>query len=286
VSLTAGLKEHLKSLKMKKSIFTSALLLVVLMGAFSKPSFGKNEIKKSKKTFVLVHGSWLAPFAWDGVAKNLKASGANVVVVELPGHGSDQTPPQNISLDVYREKVVDIINKIDGKVILVGHSFAGMIISEVAETIPAKIEKLVFVGAFVPVNGQTVLALANTDPQSHLGPSLVPSADKLTLDVKKENIVDIFCADSSPETQNLLLEKYRSEPAIPFTNPAVLTDTNFGKVSKYYIHTLQDHVIGMDLQNRMVTAAGITNVYSLESSHTPFLSMPDKLSELLLKISK
>jgi pimeloyl-ACP methyl ester carboxylesterase len=270
---------------MKTAILTSALVFAMLFSLSASPA-GKPVMEKNKKIYVLVHGSWLAPFAWDAVSKDLKASGAQVIVVELQGHGDDQTLPESITLDFYAAYVISVIEKTKGKVILVGHSFAGMIISEVAEAIPNKIEKLVFVGAFVPKNGQTVLDLANTDAQSHLGPSLVPSSDKLTLDVKHENIIDIFCADSKPETQQLLLSKFKPEPAIPFTNAAKLTDANFGKVDKYYIHTTQDHVIGIDLQNRMVKAAAIANVYSLESSHTPFFSMPDQLSELLVKISK
>lgn len=271
---------------MKTTILTSVMVFTVLFNAAANEPLKDQKLEKLKKTFVLVHGAWLAPYSWDVVSKELKASGAHVVVIELPGHGTEQTPPQNLSLDVYRDKVIDAINKINGPVILVGHSLAGMVISEVAEKIPAKIEKLVFVGAYVPANGQSLLDLANTDPQSLLGPSLIPSSDKLTLDVKHENITNVFCADASPETKELVLKNFKPEPAIPFTNAAVISADNFGKVSKCYIHTLQDHVIGIDLQNRMVNAAGIADVYSLESSHTPFFSMPDKLTALLLKITK
>jgi len=270
---------------MKTAILSSVLAFSVLFTAFAG---GKPKVSEKAKphTYVLVHGAWMAPYSWETVSKQLKKAGAHVIVVELPGHGTDTTAPQTLSIDVYRDKVIAEMNKVDGPVILVGHSLAGMVISEVAEKVPGKIEKLIFVGAYLPANGQSLLDLANTDAKALLGPSIIPSADKLTLDVKHENIVNIFCADSSPETQALVLKNYKPEPAIPFTNKVVLTDNNFGKVKKYYIHTLQDHVIGIDLQNQMVATAGITNVYSLESSHTPFLSMPDKVTALLLQIGK
>jgi pimeloyl-ACP methyl ester carboxylesterase len=271
---------------MKKSITSVLFIITALFTLSAKPIKMKNENKSASKTFVLVHGAWLAPYSWDAVKKELTQKGQHVIVVELPGHGSDTTPPQNLSIDVYKDKVIAAINGVKGKVILVGHSLAGVVISAVAEQIPDKIETLVYVGAYIPATGQSLLDLANTDPQSLLGPSLIPSADKLTLDVKHENIINIFCADSSPETQQLLLSKYKPEPAIPFTNKVTLTDANFGKVSKVYIHTLQDHAIGMDLQNRMVATAKITKIYSLNSSHTPFLSMPAKLTALLLEIAK
>jgi len=270
---------------MKTTFFTSLLILSVLFNASAGEQ--KHDLgEKTAKTFVLVHGAWMAPYSWEKVGEELTKTGAHVVIIELPGHGGDTTATSALTLDVYRDKVVEAINKVDGKVILVGHSLAGMIISEVAEQVPDKIEKLIYVGAYLPADGESLLALASKDAKSLLGPSLIPSADKLTLDVKHENIINIFCADSSPATQELVMKNYKPEPAIPFTNPAHLTNANFGRVKKTYIHTAQDHVIGIDLQNQMVTSAGIKDVYTLESSHTPFLSMPDKLTALLIRIAK
>lgn len=78
------------------------------------------------------------------------AKNANVVVVNLPAHGADNTNGSGIGLNVYVKAVTEAINKVNGKVILVGHSMAGMIISQVTENIPNKIEKLVYVSAFLP----------------------------------------------------------------------------------------------------------------------------------------
>jgi pimeloyl-ACP methyl ester carboxylesterase len=270
---------------MKTMTLSVLLMLSVIFGATAGLRFSADK-NKTGKTFVLVHGAWMAPYAWEKVSKALTSSGNKVIVVELPGHGGDQTAPSGITLDAYRNKVVGAINEIDGKVILVGHSLGGMIISVVAELIPDKIEKLIYVGAYLPGNGQSLLSIASTDAKSLLGPALIPSEDKTTLDVQRDKITDIFCADASSANQALLVKNYRVEPAIPFTNNAVLSSERFGKVDKAYIHTLQDRVISMDVQNQMVSANGLKEVYSLSSSHTPFLSMPDKLSKLLIQIAK
>ena len=238
------------------------------------------------KTFVLVHGGWQAPYVWQVVKHQLEARGQKVIVVELPAHGDDFTSPANVSIDVYRDKVIDVMQGIGGRVVLVGHSLGGVVVSAVAEKIPAKIEKLIYIAAFIPANGQSLLDLASTDQQSLLGPNLIPSKDQLTLDVVHDNIISIFCQDARPDVQQLVLEKYRVEPAIPFTNKVALTDENFGKVDKYYIHTLEDHALGLDLQNQMVLAAHITKVYSLNTSHSPFLSQPDEVTRLFLSIAK
>ncbi len=82
-----------------------------------------------------------------------------------------------------------------------------------------------------------------------------------------------------------MLANFRVEPAIPFGNPVTLTDANFGKVDKYYIHTLQDHAIGIDLQNRMADAAHITKIFSLNTGHSPFLTQPDEVTKILFSIA-
>lgn len=238
------------------------------------------------KTFVLVHGAWQAPYVWQAVKTELEANRQKVVVVELPAHGNDTTSPADVSIDVYRDEVVDAIKGVSGKVILVGHSMGGVVVSAVAEKIPNKIEKLIYIGAFVPANGQSLGELAATDAQSHLGPNLIPSKDGLTLGVVHDSIISIFCQDALPAVQQIVLEKFRAEPSIPFSNTVTLTDAKFGKVAKYYIHTLQDHAVGIDLQNRMASAAHINNIYSLNTGHSPFLSQPVQVTKLLLSIAK
>ena len=246
----------------------------------------KEENEIISKTFVLVHGAWLAPYAWSSVNEKLLKTGQQVIVIELPGHGADATPPQSLSLDTYRDHIIKEISGVEGKVILVGHSLAGVIISVVAEAVPEKIEKLIYVGAYVPANGQSVLDLASTDAKSLLGAAIVPSEDQLTLDVKHEAIIAIFCVDAAPSVQQSLLKNYKPEPAIPFTIKAELSNGNFGNSEKIYVHTMQDRAISPELQKQMVAVGSIQRTYELDSSHTPFLSMPEKLTDLLLHIAQ
>jgi pimeloyl-ACP methyl ester carboxylesterase len=162
----------------------------------------------------------------------------------------------------------------------------GMVVSAVAEKAPDKVEKLVFIGAFVPANGQSLLDLAGQDHQSHLGASLIPSADQLTLDVKRDSIVPVFCHDAPRSIQQEVVSKFRVEPAIPFTNKATITNNGFGKVDKYYIHTMQDRAIGIDLQQRMASAARINKTFTVNTGHSPFLSRPMDVVNILKHIGR
>ncbi len=267
-----------------KTIVNLLMLFCIAVGASSCSS--DDDAETSPKTFVLIAGSWQGAWVWDDVKRQLEAAGHHVTVVELPAHGEDQTAPQDVSMDVYRDHTISIINTIPGKVILVGHSMAGVVVSAVSEEIPERIEKLIYLGAILPANGQSLLDLANTDTQALLGPSIIPSEDQLLLDVKKDKIIDIFCQDGSAKAKQLILDNFRLEPAIPFANKVTLTEDGFGKVDQYFIHTELDHAIGIDLQLRMVAAAGNVHTYTLSSGHSPHLSMPRRLSALLMEIAE
>ncbi|MBD2701971.1 alpha/beta fold hydrolase [Spirosoma sp. BT702] len=270
---------------MKTSV---SLLLSAAVALSSLSSCAKeDEIPAATSaTYVLVHGAWQAPYVWDAVRSDLIISGQKVLVVELPGHGADKTPPHTLTLDTYRDKVIEAMSKVDGKVVLVGHSMGGMVITNVAEKVPTKISRLVYIGAFLPASGQALTDLAFSDPDSKLGPALVPSADQLMLDVKREELTALFINDGSQAEKDRVIANYRAEPAIPFTNKVTLTKENFGAVEKVYIKTLQDVVISPSLQDRMIAGAGIKTIYQVNTSHSPFLAQPRAVSDLLLKIGK
>jgi pimeloyl-ACP methyl ester carboxylesterase len=271
-----------------KKIISILVCGVVAILMFSSCSKKYDPTKPVAKNYVLVHGAWQAPYVWDSVKSKLVNGGNNVIVVELPGHGDDHTAPSTITLNLYRDKVIDAISHINGQVILVGHSLGGMIISSVAEQLPSKIEKLVYLAAYLPVSGQSLFGLANTDAGSQLGidGNLIFSDDKLTVDVKHDQIVSIFIQDGSPQIQNLVLQNYRSEPTIPLTDTVTLTTANFGSVEKVYIKTLLDHVVSPSLQDRMISAGGVKTVYGLNTSHSAFLAKPDSVAILLTKIGQ
>lgn len=267
---------------MKKTISTLLAAAITITSFASENPTNENK----SQTYVLVHGAWQAPYVWDAVKAELTNKGNKVIVVELPAHGTDNTATYTLSIDAYRDKVIETFSSVEGKVILVGHSMAGMVVSAVAEKVPSKIDKLVYIGAFLPANGQALTDLAYSDPDSKLGPLLIPSADKLTLDIKADSLTYLFINDGTEAVKQQLINNYRAEPAIPFTSKVTLTNENFGSVSKVYIKTIQDIVITPGLQDKMIAAAGIKTVLTVNASHSPFLSQPKAVAELLVGIAK
>lgn len=265
-----------------------ALILALFSIFFLAGCSKKNDSNATPagKTFVLVHGSFQGPYAWQYVKAQLEQAGQKVVVVELPGHGQDQTPPATLTLNSYRDKVIKAIDSISGKVVLVGHSLGGAVITAVADSIPGRIEKLVYLAGFVPANGQSVIDLNSMDPNSQLTPALMPSADFSTASVANDKLLPIFCQDGNATVNQLLIANNRPEPAPPLYSKIVLKNPAMVSIPKYYIHTSQDRAITISLQNQMVAAAGITNIYTINSSHSPHLSMPNEVTNILLQIIK
>jgi pimeloyl-ACP methyl ester carboxylesterase len=270
---------------MKKTVL-SLLSAAFAVSAMASCSTDDENGIANPGTYVLVHGAWQASYVWDAVKSGLTSKSNQVVVVGLPAHGADMTPAHQVSLDVYRDKVIESISKVDGKVILVGHSMGGMVISSVAEKIPQKISRLVYIGAFLPASGQSLGELANTDPDSKLGPHLSQSAEKLTLDVNRDQLTYLFINDGTQAAKDQVLANYRAEPAIPFGDKVTLTNAGFASVEKVYIKTLQDIVITPGFQDKMIARAGIKKIYEVNTSHSPFLSQPRAVSDLLLQIGQ
>lgn len=267
-----------------KNLFVFVAAAVFVLSSCKKTS---NHSKPAAKNYVLVHGAWQAPYVWDSVKARLVSQGNNVTVVELPGHGADQTAPSTITLDLYATAVENVLSQIPGKVILVGHSLGGMIISAVAEKMPSRIEKLVYLAAYLPASGQSLFSLAQMDPNSELGQMGVLLFGADTVGVATNHIVSAFIQDGTAQVQNLVLQHYRPEPGAPLESPVTLTAANFGAVEKYYIQTLMDHVVSPYLQNKMIAAAPrVSEVYSINTSHSAFLAKPDSVAILLTQIGQ
>ena len=264
---------------MKTSIF------ILLLTAVGYTSFSQSKSNKQKETIVLVHGSWSSASAWDAVTPILKAKGYDVITVNLPGHGTDTTSFATIDFKTYVKTVEAAIGDKKG-IILLGHSMAGEVISQVAEEIPGQLKELIYLAAYLPKNGESILALATADAGSHAGKYLVIDKDHGTATLAKDGIVDVFAQDAPKPVQDYLVANFKLEPLAPLATPVTLTDTNFGSVYKVYIHTLNDHTISYAFQQKMVKASNVKKTFELPSSHTPFLSMPDKLAEVIIKAAK
>jgi pimeloyl-ACP methyl ester carboxylesterase len=234
-------------------------------------------------TYVLVHGAWADMHAWDAVKPLLEASGNKVIAVNLPGHGADTT--RGVTLNSYVDAVANAINAQPGKVALVGHSMAGMAVSAVAERIPEKLEKVVYVAAYLPRDGDSLLTWGNSDTTSLVGHNMVFAPDYSSATIKTDLLAAAICADCPQPVKDAIVQYHKAEPLAAFAAKVALSADKFGSVPKYYIHTAEDRAVTYALQQRMVAANGhVAQVYTLHTGHLPFLSQPQEFVKILTSI--
>ena len=283
------LKTMKKSKMNSQSLKTISKLFLMLFTTISSASCTNddNNVNAKKSPVVLVHGAWQASYVWDQTEKDLKAAGYNVTVVKLPGHGEDATPSYQVSFKAYVDEVKKAINAYNEPVILIGHSLGGAVITQTAAEVPQKIKKLIYVAGFIPQSGKSVLDYSQMDTASLLPPSLQLSEDQTLAGIvnPEVNLPKIFAQDATEAQKQFLVSKYKAEPTIPLGTPLTYKteDYNLGG-KKYYIFTTADNTITYNFQQKMAKDAGITDTYTINSGHSPFISKSDELTKLIKEI--
>jgi pimeloyl-ACP methyl ester carboxylesterase len=154
----------------------------------------------------------------------------------------------------------------------------------VAEKVPARLHKLVYVAAYLPRNGESLYQLSSTDADSLVGKYWSQENPKLytPATIRKEGIVEVFGADTSAADQQFLIATHKAEAVPPLGTPVQLTAANFGSVPRVYIHTAQDRAVSYKLQKTMLAnAGGAGKVVEINSSHVPMLSQPKALADAI-----
>lgn len=232
---------------------------------------------------ILVHGAWENAWSWDYVRPTLERQGHTVTVVNLHGGSGDGKDIHNVTMDSYVKTVVNRINQLDHKVVLVGHSMAGAIISLVAEQIPEKIEKLVYVAAFLLNSGDSVLEAMLRDPNGEFLAELIFLDDQSSARATEQTWRSKAFHDVK---EKLILEALPlvdvAQSTEPFLAKVVVSDEKFGSVPKDYIRTAIDKMVSPKLQDEMLQNSKVDQVRVLQSGHFPTLSVPETLAELLL----
>jgi pimeloyl-ACP methyl ester carboxylesterase len=237
-------------------------------------------------TFVLIHGAWHGAWCWHRVATLLQNRGHMVVCPDLPGRGGGDTPPREITMRSYTDHVGHILNGLDEPAVLVGHSFGGAVVSQVAELQPEAVKLAVYLSAFLLRDGQSVwrhgLPPTNGTVESILTPAyLIVDETEGTLDLRREVVPDGFYHDCSAEDRALGLERWTPEPVAPLRTTLSLTGENYGRIRRSYIFCEADRVVPTGTQRRMCRLSPCDSEVSIQSGHSPFLSKPEVLARLL-----
>lgn len=236
-------------------------------------------------TFIFIHGSWHSAWNWHRVIPQLEKQGHTAIAIDLPGMGRDKTPIQDVTMERAVKKLLDTVDAQQEKVILVGHSKNGVVISQAAEYRPEKIEKLVYLAAYLIPHGKTQAEYSAQDIHGVLKPYVTryPETGSHTLQqvIFKEGLYH-DCPDDITEAAKYILSH---EPIATGITPLQLTEENYGRVPRYYIECTEDRAVTPFIQRLMYTETPCKKIYQLPTSHSPFFSKPQDLCNILEEIS-
>lgn len=219
---------------------------------------------------VLVHGGFVDGSGWEGVHQILKKDGYAVTVV--------QNPTRSLAEDVaFTRRAIDAQQ---GPVILVGHSYGGVVITEAGSH--PKVAGLVYVTAFAPDKGESVSSLiANPAPGAPVPPILPPQDGYLALD--KAKFAASFAADVGAKKA-----AFMADSQVPWGVDAlagVITEPAWKGKPSWYLVATDDRMIPVQAQRAMSKRAGAT-VVETPGSHAIYVSKPKAVAALIERAAK
>jgi pimeloyl-ACP methyl ester carboxylesterase len=214
---------------------------------------------------VLVHGGFVDGAGWEGVYAILKQDGYDVSIV--------QNPTQSLTGDVAATR--QIIAQAKGPVVLVGHSYGGVVITEAGND--HKVSKLVYITAFAPDKGESVAYLIKNPPPGAPVPPILPPQDGYLL-LDKTKFADSFAADVEAKKA-----AFMADSQVPWGVAALegaVTEPAWRKKPSWYLVAADDRMIPPPAQHFMSERAGATVVES-KGSHAVYVSKPDVVASII-----
>jgi pimeloyl-ACP methyl ester carboxylesterase len=229
-------------------------------------------------TFILIHGGFHGGWCWERVVALLDAAGHTVIAPDLPGMGDDPTPHDRITLASTADFVASLAQKQPGPVVLAGHSMGGLVVGEVAERIPEKIQGLVYITAVLILQAMTTQQGAQLSTRH----AMTPTANGHSMIYDPAMAAEIFYNKTDAVSLASAVSRLRPQPIAPMKGPVTASESRFGRVPRAFIECAEDRAIPLAVQRQMQAALPCDPVFTLESDHSPFLSAPRELVDCLL----
>jgi pimeloyl-ACP methyl ester carboxylesterase len=230
----------------------------------------ENPMTNVKPTVVLVHGGFVDGAGWEGVYRILKSDGYEVSIV--------QNPTLNLAGDVAATR--QVIRQAKEPVVLVGHSYGGVVISEAGKD--PKVSKLVYIAAFVPDRGESVGSLIKDPPPGAPVPPILPPQDGF-LFLDKAKFAHSFAADVDAEKA-----AFMADSQVPWGVGALedaVSEPAWRTKPSWYLVATDDRMIPPAAQRFMSKRAGAT-VAESAGSHAIYVSRPEDVASIIKKAAQ
>jgi pimeloyl-ACP methyl ester carboxylesterase len=242
-----------------------AIASFVLTAVFHTGAVAQANSPQGVRNVVIVHGAWADGSSWSKVIPLLQAKGLHVVAV--------QNPLTSLAEDVAATKRAIALQ--DGPVLLVGHSYGGVVITEAGND--PKVVGLVYVAALVPSEGESVASVTKAYPPAPLGSEVRADVEGF-LTVTPKGIAEDFAQDLPDEEKQLLTATQGPTAAAVFG--ATVTTAAWRTKPSWCVIASNDHAVSPELEKAEAAAIKATSI-TVPSSHVPMLSHPKEVADLI-----
>ena len=254
----------MKLSQMSRAALIATAMLILSSGLCGR-GFAQTKSPQGVKNIVLVHGAWADGSCWSKVIALLQAKGFRVVAV--------QNPLTSLADDVAATKRIIALQ--DGPVILVGHSYAGVVITEAGND--PKVVGLVYVAAFAPREGESINSVSKPYPPAPLGGELRPD-DQGFLTATRKGIAEDMAQDLSEGEQQILTATQGQTSAAVFG--ATVTTAAWKSKPSWAVIAGHDRAIPPELEKDEAAIIKATSI-TLPANHLAMLSHPREVAELI-----
>jgi pimeloyl-ACP methyl ester carboxylesterase len=263
-----------KAKGLSRNVVLTALGGALLLAGATTAQAAVGTHANEKPTIVLLHGAFADGNSWSEVTGRLQKDGYTVVAPAVPLRG--------IASDT--SYLSGVLATIPGPKVLVGHSYGGALVSELADT--AGVKSLVYVSAFIPRAGETLGALNSQFPGSDLGSATttISYPGGVDLAAKPDAARAVFAADLPARQAAVFVAAQRPVAAQAFAEP--IERTAPAALPKYAVVPTGDHAIAPAAERFMANRAGAKIVEVNGASHLVMLSQPSTVTKVIEQASR
>ena len=226
--------------------------------------------------FLLIHGACHGAWCWSWLENALHARGHETLAIDLPGHGTDPTPPADCTAAGYRDAILAALTP---DMVLVGHSMAGMWLPLVLDR--ARPRAVVSLAAWLPRAGETTADQREAGEAEGLRDTTRVAEDGQSFTFAEDGLADLFYGQCPPEALALARAHLCPEPMPPARTPLAVDPPSPDTLPWHYIRCLRDRAIPGDWQVRATAGWPAGQVHTLDTDHSPFFSCPAALADIL-----
>jgi pimeloyl-ACP methyl ester carboxylesterase len=243
-----------------------------------------------KPTFVLIHGSFHGSWCWKKIVALLQREGYAVVAPDLHASGADSNRTKTASLNSYTARMSAVIDSISGPVILVAHSMGGVVTAQVTEMRHERLVAAIYVNGLLLRTGESLLSFLeqhrNLDVDDLVLKNMQVSPDGQLAIFPADKATEVFYNTCDPADAEWAKVQLTPQPTQVYADTLRLTSDRFERVKRFYVRGTADQAVSVKYQDIMLHNTHCTRVFTLHGDHSPFLSAPAQLKDILVSIAR